>query len=165
MENKNLARGSLLMVLGALSFVGYGIVFYYLTLKGSAFELGVATLNGLTRADLTTQFPEIIHYMDHIHVALSGFIISTGLAVAAIAHYSVRKGKLWAWVTAVASPVIALGFAIPMHYMNLFSVNWITHLAPIYIGTIIFVIGALMAIKEIWIMRKNNSASNEEVKF
>jgi len=144
------------MVLGALSFVGYGIVFYILTLTGSNFELGVPTLGGLTRADLTLKFPEIIQYMDHIHVALAGFIISTGLAVAAIAHFSVRKGIMWAWVTAVAAPVIALIFAIPMHYMNLFSVNWVSHLAPIYIGTIIFVVGALICLKEIMEERKKD---------
>jgi len=158
MENKNLIRGSQLMVLGALSFVGYGIVFFIATLNGSAFELGVETLNAFTRADLTVQFPEIMNYMDHINVALSGFIISTGLAVAAISHYAVRKGVLWAWITSVVTPVVALLFAIPMHYMNLFSVNWVSHLAPIYIGTIIFVIGALIALKEIWGMRKNEAS-------
>lgn len=150
MENKNLVRGSLLMTLGALSFVGYGVVFLILSLSGSGFELGVKVLNGLTKADLLAQYPEVVNYMNHIHVALAGFIISTGIAVAALSHYAVRKGMLWAWITAVVTPVIALVIALPMHYTGNFSVDWITHLAPIYIGTLVFVIGALMALKSVW---------------
>ena len=149
MENKNLIRGSQLMVLGALSFVGYGIVFFFLTLYGDSFELGVTTLDSLTKADLLSQYPQVVHYMDHIHIAVSAFIISTGIAVAALSYYAVRKGAMWALVTAVASPVVALVLALPMHYASLFTVDQSTHLGPIYIGTIIFVIGALMALKEI----------------
>jgi len=154
MESKNLVRGSQLMVIGALSFVGYAIVFYFNTLSGSTFELGVDTLNGLSKADLASQYPEVVHYMDHIHVAISGFIVATGIAVASLAHYGVRNRAMWAWITAVVAPVVALLFAIPMHYMGGFSVDWTTHLAPIYLGTIIFVVGALMALME---MRKTQS--------
>lgn len=32
-----------------------------------------------------------------------------------------------------------------MHYMDLFTHNWVTHLGPIYLATIVFVVGAVLA--------------------
>jgi hypothetical protein len=33
-----------------------------------------------------------------------------------------------------------------MHYMGHFNYNWVSHLGPIYIGTIIYVVGAVVAL-------------------
>jgi hypothetical protein len=33
-----------------------------------------------------------------------------------------------------------------MHYTGVFEHDWVSHLAPIYVGTLIFVVGALMAL-------------------
>jgi len=41
------------MFLGALSFIGYGLVFLFRSMFGSGFELGVHTLNGTTVAELS----------------------------------------------------------------------------------------------------------------
>lgn len=157
MENKKLVQGSQIMLLGALSFIGYGIVFLFRSMYGSGFELGVSTLNGTTGAELDALNSAIVPYITHLHIAVSGFIISTGIAVAALVHYGVREGKMWAWIAAVASPVIALTIALPMHYLGGFTHDWVTHLGPIYLGTIIFVVGALLTLKE---MQSPPSPSN-----
>ena len=137
--------GSLLMALAGVAFIGYGIVFLARTFFGAGFELGVATLNGVTRADLNAIDPGVVHYINHLHVATAAFIISTGIAVAALAWYGVRSGLLWAWTTAVVAAVVGLVLALPMHYMDLFSHNWVTHLGPIYLATVVFVVGAVLA--------------------
>ena len=141
--------GSLLMALAGVAFVGYGVVFLARTFFGTGFELGVATLNGVTPADLDAIDPAIMHYINHLHVATAAFIIATGIAIAALAWYGVRSGQLWAWATAVVAAVVGLAIALPMHYAELFTHNWVTHLAPIYLATIAFVVGAVLAYRGI----------------
>ncbi|AEH37608.1 hypothetical protein [Halopiger xanaduensis] len=142
---RGVRTGALLMALAGVAFVGYGVVFLARTFFGSGFELGVATLNGVTPADLDAIDPAIMHYINHLHVATAAFIIATGIAVTALAWYGVRSGLLWAWAAAVVTAVVGLAIALPMHYMDLFAHNWATHLGPIYLATIVFVIGAGVA--------------------
>ncbi|WP_336344356.1 hypothetical protein [Halalkalicoccus ordinarius] len=142
---RGLRHGSLLMALAGVAFIGYGLVFLARTFFGTGFELGVATLNGVTPADLDAVDPAIMHYINHLHVATAAFIIATGIAVAALAWYGVRSGQLWAWTTAIVAAVVGLGIALPMHYADLFTHNWVTHLGPIYLATIVFVVGAGLA--------------------
>ena len=146
-ENPSLRSGSILMLIGALSFIGYAVVFFFRNYFGTGFELGVETLNGVTRAELNALNPAIVPYIGHLHIATAGFIAATGIAVAALAWYGVRRGEWWAWIAAVVSPVVGLAVALPMHYLNLFTYNWVTHLGPIYLGTLVFVVGALIALK------------------
>lgn len=109
-----------------VAFIGYGVVFLIWSFVGGGFELGVTTINGVTRAQLTTFEPAVLHYISHLHVATAVFIISTGLAVTALASYGVRRGELWAWTTAVAASVVGPALALPMHYLDLFSHDWVT---------------------------------------
>ena len=141
--------GSSLMALAGLAFVGYGVVFLARTFFGSGFELGVATLNGVTRADLNAVDPAVVHYIDHLHVATAAFIIATGIAVTALAWYGVRNGMMWALATAVASAVVGLALALPMHYLDLFTHDWLSHLGPIYLATAVFVVGAAYAYRDV----------------
>ncbi len=85
-------------------------------------------------------------YIAHLHVATAGFIGATAIAAGGLAWYGVRAGFWWAWVTAVVSPVLGLVVALPMHYIGLFDHNWVSHLGPIYLGTIIYVVGVVMAV-------------------
>ncbi|MEX2587812.1 MAG: hypothetical protein WD602_07475 [Actinomycetota bacterium] len=144
-DSANLRKGSLLMAIAGIAFIGYGAVFLIRTFVGAGFELGVNTINGVSRTDLNAIEPGVLHYISHLHVATAAFIISTGIAVAGLAWFGVRRGQVWAWVTAVAAPVVGLALALPMHYMDLFGHDWVTHLGPIYLATIVFVVGALQA--------------------
>lgn len=147
--SSGLRNGAALMAISGLAFVGYGLVFLALNFVGGGFELGVEAINGLSRADLDAIDPGIVHYIGHLHVATAAFIIATGLAVTGLAWYGVRRGQPWAWVTAVAAPVVGLGIALPMHYMDLFDYDWLVHLGPIYLATIVFVGGALWALPDL----------------
>jgi len=145
-KERSLRAGALLMLIGALSFVGYAVVFFFRSFTGSGFELGVDTLNGVTASQLAALNPAVLYYINHLHVATAGFIAATGIAVAFLAWHGVRKGAWWAWVAAVISPVVGLAVALPMHYTGGFRHDWVTHLGPIYLGTLVFVAGALVAL-------------------
>ena len=69
---------------------------------------------------------------------------ATGIAVAALRYGGAAENG---WIAAVLSPVVGLVIAIPYHYTGTFGFNWITHLGPIYVATVIFVVGALLALR------------------
>jgi hypothetical protein len=141
-----LHNGAGLMVLGALIFLAYAVVFLFRAFAGSGFELGVETLNGVTRQQLDGLNPAIMGYITHLHVATAGFIAATAIAAGGLAWCGVRDGLWWAWILAVIVPVAGLAVALPMHYMGHFNNDWVSHLGAIYLGTIIYVVGAVMAL-------------------
>ena len=141
-----LNRGGAVMVVGALIFLLYAIVFFFRAFSGTGFEIGVATINGVTPAQLNELNPAIMSYIAHLHVATAGFIGATAIAAIALAWFGVRAGAWWALITAVISPVVGLVVALPMHYAGLFDHSWVSHLGPIYLGTVIYVVGALMCL-------------------
>jgi len=146
-QDSGLNQGALLMLIGSLAFIGYAVVFLFRNFAGGGFELGVRTLNGVTRENLNALNPAIMHYIGHLHVATAGFIVATGIAVAALSWYGVRRGEWWAWIAAVVSPVVGLAVALPYHYTGTFEHDWVTHLGPIYVATLVFVVGALLALR------------------
>lgn len=136
----SLRNGSLLMALAGVGFVGYGVAFLVLNFLGGGFEIGVSSLGGVTPAELN---PTVEYYISHLHVATAAFIISTGIAVTSLSWYGIRQRLRWAWATAVVAAVVGLALALPMHYTgDAFAHNWMTHLGPIYLATIVFVVGA-----------------------
>ncbi len=141
-----LRNGAGLMVFGALIFLVYAVVFFFRAFASSGFEIGVETLNGVTPQQLDGLNPAIMYYIMHLHVATAGFIAATAIAAGSLAWYGVRNGVWWAWITGVIVPVVALAVALPMHYMGHFNYDWVSHLGPIYVGTIIYVAGAVVAL-------------------
>ena len=141
--DSHLRTGAVLMALAGIAFVGYGVVFLALNFVGSGFELGVSTLAGMTAADVD---PTVAYYISHLHVATAAFIISTGIAVAALSWYGVRQRLTWAWTTAIVSAVVGLALALPMHWTaDAFSHDWVTHLGPIYLATVVFLVGVALS--------------------
>lgn len=145
----NLHNGALLMAIAGIAFIGYGVLFLALNFLSSGFELGVSTINGVTRADLDAFEPGVLHYIGHLHVATSAFIISTGIAVTALSWFGVRRGESWAWNAAVASAVIGLLIALPMHWLDLFAHDWLVHLGPVYLAALVFLAGAGLSRREL----------------
>jgi len=139
---EDLRKGALLMAISGVAFIGYGVVFIIWNFVGDGFELGVATLNGVSRSELSAIEPGVTDYISHLHVATAAFIISTGIAVTGLAWYGVARGQSWAWGTAVLAAVLGLAVALPMHWMDLFDYGWITHLGPVYLAAVVFVVGA-----------------------
>jgi cytochrome bd-type quinol oxidase subunit 1 len=134
------------MVLGVLIFLVYAVAFFFRAFSGSGFEIGVETLNGITPQQLDELNPAITAYIMHLHLAAAGFIAATAIAAGGLAWYGVRNGSWWAWVTSVVAPVVGLAVALPMHWMGHFTYDWVSHLGPIYVGTIVYVAGAITAL-------------------
>ena len=144
-ESSSLRNGSLLMALAAVGFIGYAIIFFVRNFTDSFLELGIGHSEVDVGKDAITQFsPSLYHYIGHLHIAVSGFIAATGVAVLFLVWFGVRRGFMWAWVGAVSAPVLGLAVALPAHYPNNFDT--IGHLGLIYLATVIFVVGALMSL-------------------
>jgi hypothetical protein len=99
-----------------------------------------------TTQQLDGMNPAIMAYIRHLHVATAGFIAATAIAARGLAWYGVCRGYWWAWITAVIAPVVGLAVALPLHWMGHFNYDWVSHLGPIYVGTVIYVVGALVAL-------------------
>jgi hypothetical protein len=113
---------------------------------GGFLELGIGPDQVASSKDEIKAFDnDLYHYISHLHLAVSGFLAATGLAVAALSWFGVRRGYMWAWVAAVAAPVLGLAVALPAHYP--WGFDTIGHLGLIYLATAIFVVGALLALK------------------
>jgi hypothetical protein len=139
-----LRSGSAIMALAGLGFVGYGAIFFVLNFTGSGLELGIGSKQvDVSKQQIIDFSPSLHHYVEHLQIALSGFIAAAGIAVAALAWYGVRRGLMWAWVTAVVVPVLALAVALPAHYP--WGFDTIGHLGLIYLDTLLFVVGAGLA--------------------
>jgi hypothetical protein len=145
-ESSTLRAGTGLMTFGAVAFIGYAVIFFVLNFTDSFLELGIGGDQVASGKDEIKAFDnDLYHYISHLHIAVSGFIAATGLAVAALSWFGVRRGYMWAWVAAVAAPVLGLAVALPAHYP--WGFDTIGHLGLIYLATAVFVLGALLALK------------------
>jgi hypothetical protein len=141
----SLRSGSWLMGLAAVGFIGYAVIFLVRNFTDSFLELGIGPHEVPVSKDAIQAFnPSLFHYISHLHIAVSGFIAASGLAVLFLVAYGVRRGELWALVGAVASPVLGLAVALPAHYPNHFDTAG--HLGLIYADTVLFVVGAVLAL-------------------
>ena len=149
-----LRMGSWLMGIAAAGFIGYAVIFFIRNFTDSFLELGIGPNEVNVGKDEIQQFsPSLFEYVSHLHLAVSGFIAATGVAVLFLVAYGVRRGQLWAWVGAVSAPVLGLAVALPAHYPNGFDT--LGHLGLIYLATAIFVAGALVALRGIIATRRS----------
>jgi cytochrome bd-type quinol oxidase subunit 2 len=145
-ESTALKAGVWLMTLGAIAFIGYAVIFFVRNFTDSFLELGIgAEQVSVGKTEIEAFSPSLYDYISHLHIAVSGFIAATGLAVAALSWFGVRRGYMWAWVAAVAAPVLGLAVALPAHYP--YGFDTIGHLGLIYLATAIFVVGAVLALR------------------
>jgi hypothetical protein len=145
-ESSALRIGTALMTLGAAAFVGYAVIFFVRNFTDSFLELGIGPGQVSVGKDQIQDFsPSLYDYISHLHIAVSGFIAATGLAVVFLSWFGVRRGQMWAWVGAVAAPVLGLAVALPAHYP--YGFDTVGHLGLIYLATAIFVAGALLSLK------------------
>ncbi len=140
--------GSWLMGIAAAGFIGYAVIFFVRNFTDSFLELGIGPHQvDVGKREIQAFSPSLYEYISHLHIAVAGFIAATGVAVLFLVAYGVRKGQLWAWVGAVSAPVLGLAVALPAHYPNHFDT--LGHLGLIYLAVLIFVAGALIALRGI----------------
>ena len=150
---RDLLIGAWLMGVAAVGFIGYAVIFFIRNFTDSFLELGIGPKQVDVGKEAIQDFsPSLFHYIGHLHIAVAGFIAATGVAVLFLVVYGVRRGELWAWVGAVAAPVVGLLVALPAHYPNHFDT--LGHLGLIYLATLIFVAGALVALRGTMTLRK-----------
>lgn len=144
----SLRLGSGLMALAGLGFVGYAVIFFVMNFTDSFLELGITSEQvDVGRSEIQAFSPDLYEYVSHLHIAVAAFIAATGLATASLAWFGVRRGETWAYVTAVAVPVVGLAVALPAHFP--YGLATIGHLGLIYLATAIFVLGAALALNPI----------------
>jgi hypothetical protein len=144
-QESRLRTGSFIMALSGLGFVGYGAIFFIRDLTGSFLELGIGRGQvDVDKKQIQKFSPELEHYISHLHIALSGFIVATGIAIAALSWYGVRRGVWWAWVTAVVVAFVALAVALPAHYP--WGFDTLGHLGLVYLDVVVLVVGAGLAL-------------------
>jgi hypothetical protein len=147
-EERALRVGTGLMTLGGVAFIGYAVWFFIRNFTDDFLELGIGHEQVDVGKDQIEAFsPSLFDYISHLHIAVSGFIAATGLAAALLAWFGVRRGYLWAWISAVVVPVVGLAVALPSHYP--YGFDTIGHLGLIYLATAIFVVGALLALRPV----------------
>jgi hypothetical protein len=144
-DSSSLRVGAGLMTLAAIGFIGYGVIFFVRNFTDSFLELGIGPGEvNVGRQQIQAFSPSLLHYIGHLHIAVAAFMAATGVAMAFLAWFGVRRGQLWAWVGAVAAPVLGLAVALPAHYPNNFDTAG--HLGLVYLATAIFVAGALLSL-------------------
>src|SRR5512141_1344072 len=108
--------GAKVVALAGIGLIGYGVLFLIRNFSGFT-ELGLtAEQAGGTPQQIESFSSNLYHYISHLQVALSGFIIALGIAVIALALFGIRRGQRWALWTAFLAPVVALAIALPLHY-------------------------------------------------
>ncbi|WP_458782084.1 hypothetical protein [Arthrobacter sp. D3-16] len=139
-----LRTGAALMTVAGLAFVGYAVVFLISNFTGAFLELGIGPDQvDKGKAEVEAFSPQLHHYISHLHIALSGFIAATGLAIAGLSWYGVRRGERWAFATAIVVPTLGLAVALPAHYP--WGLATLGHLGPVYLAVLIFAAGVVAA--------------------
>jgi cytochrome c oxidase subunit IV len=148
------------MTLAGLGFVAYAAVFLVLNFTGAFLELGIGPEQvDKGKAEVEAFSPQLYHYISHLHIALSGFIAATGLAIAALSWFGVRRGERWAFAAAVVVPAVGLAVAVPAHYPWGLATLW--HLGPVYLAVLIFLAGAGAAYSGMRTLRSNTGRTAE----
>lgn len=148
--------GAAIVALAGVGLISYGIMFLIRNFYGFI-ELGITPdLIGTTAEELHGANPHLYHYISHLQVALSGFIIGLGVAISALAWFGIRNGVRWALWSAFLAPVVAVVIALPLHYS--YGFDTIGHLGLIYLDGLTLLVGTVLAYNAI---RRSQQASTD----
>lgn len=137
--------GASLVALAGAGLVGYGVMFLIRNFYGFT-ELGLSAASvGGTPEQIQAFSPNLYHYISHLHVALSGFIIALGVAVIALALFGIRRKHAWALWTAFVAPMIAIGIALPLHYP--YGLAAFGHLGLSYLVVAVLLVGTVISLR------------------
>ncbi|MBI4317836.1 MAG: hypothetical protein HY675_05050 [Chloroflexi bacterium] len=136
------AIGALLVALVGVGLVVYGLWFIIQNFK-TLIEIGLSPDEvGKTGEQIRTFSPGVYNYISHVQVALGGFIAATGVAIAFMAWYGVRRGESWAWWGVVITTVAWVAIATPFHYV--YGFGTLAHLGPTYFALAFVAIGGYL---------------------
>lgn len=145
--NLSVAAGANVVTFAGVGLIVYGLMFLVRNFNGFT-ELGLTSESvGGSPAQIMAFSPNLYHYIEHLQVALAGFILAIGVAVICLAVFGIRRGEIWAVWTAFITPVIAVGVALPLHYPYHFAT--LGHLGLIYLDAAILLAGTIMSYRAI----------------
>jgi hypothetical protein len=143
----SVTAGANVVALAGVGLIVYGLIFLIRNFTGFT-ELGLTAASVGGSPDQIMAFSEnLYHYISHLQVALSGFIMALGVAVISLAVFGIRRGESWAVWTAFVAPVVAVGVALPLHYPYHFAT--LGHLGLIYLDAVVLVVGTIMSYRAI----------------
>jgi hypothetical protein len=83
--------------------------------------------------------------MDHLHVGLGGLLVALGITLIALGWYGVQRGYRWAVTTSLGVALIALVTNGLVHYQPGFGYDWVSHIAPSLLITVVVLVGGVQA--------------------
>jgi hypothetical protein len=151
-----LSLGSFLMMAAGLTYVVFGLMFLVRAFSDAYLEIGIGRNEVSRNRDEIEAFSDsLLQYIVHLHVAVAGFVVATGLWIAGLAWFGIRRGVFWAWHMAVWPPLAALAIAMPMHYPNHFDTA--RHLGMIYAASALFFAGALLSLQALLVKHREGT--------
>lgn len=142
------ALGVALMALAGLGMVGYAAWFIVQNFTG-LIEIGLSLAEvDKTEEQIRAFSPDVYEYISHLQVNLGGFMAATGLAIALLAWFGVRRRESWAWWGVVLTTLLWAVVGLPIHYAYGFGA--LAHIGPGYLAVALVSIGAYLARSGRW---------------
>lgn len=118
--------------------------FLYFNFGEQLTERGIS-LNevGVTKAQLRAFNEDLLNYISHLHIAIAGYGMATGLVVAALAWFGIQHGIRWTWWAAVGTIAVSAVVGIPAHFF--YDLATVGHLGPPFVLLIVFAVAAAMS--------------------
>lgn len=133
----------LIALLGILQILSM-IHFFYFNFGDQLTERGIS-LNeiGVTKAQVRAFNEDLLNYISHLHIAIAGYGMATGLVVALLAWFGIQRGLRWTWWAAIGTISISSVVGIPAHFV--YGIATVGHLGPPFVLLTIFAIAASMS--------------------
>ena len=140
-------RGAWVIAVVGMLQIGSNIIFLFANFSEKFLERGITLEQvGVTKAQIRAFNPDLVNYVSHLHIAIAGYGMALGLAVAALAWFGIQRELRWAWWTTVTAIFIAAAVGLPAHFFYNFAT--VGHLGPPFALLTVFAIGAGMSYPE-----------------
>lgn len=137
-------RGARLIALVGIVQIMSNIHFLFVNFGEQFLERGISLEQvGVTKAQIHAFNPDLVNYISHLHIAIAGYGMALGLAVAALAWFGIQRGLPWAWWTGVTAVFTAAAVGLPAHFF--YNLATVGHLGPPFALLTVFAVGAAMS--------------------
>jgi hypothetical protein len=120
----------------------------------------------VTKAQVRVFNEDLVNYISHLHIAIAGYGMATGLVVALLAWFGIQRGMRWAWWAAAATIVVSAGVGIPAHFV--YDLATVGHLGPPFVLLIVFAVAAALSYPSpsatVYLKRPNSTVETDACK-
>lgn len=137
--------GTSMVLIAAVALIAYGIFFVWRNFNGFI-ELGLTPAHlGATPEQIRAFSPRLYNYISHLQVAIAGFIIAIGVALASLAWNGIRRHVRWASLTILIVVLVAVAITLPLHYV--YGLATMGHLGSLYVDVTLFIAGSALSLR------------------